>query len=105
MKRFALLLTVALVGGIGVGYLLFASRSPTAVVVSQSEPTKAKAGKTPVAKKNAQPTGDLYVTGGIEAIGFADSYVPQPESFNSGDRVVAGNQHDNINTTPSNSAQ
>ncbi|MFM2383969.1 MAG: hypothetical protein RIQ72_541 [Candidatus Parcubacteria bacterium] len=96
MKRIALLIAV-LTGGIGVGYLLFASKSPTAVVVSQSEPAKAKA-VTPVTKKNNKPTGDLYVTGGIEAIGFGDSYIPQPESF-SGGQVTADN------TTTSNPTQ
>ena len=101
MKRIALLIAV-LTGGIGVGYLLFASKSPTTVVALQSAPTKAKT-VTPVTQKNTQPTGDLYVTGGIEEVGFADTYVPQPESFNSGGRVVAGNHNNsNDNTTTSN---
>lgn len=100
MKRIALLIAVALAGGIGVGYLLFASKSPTTVVVSQPEPSKAKVGKTPATKKeNNQPTGDLYVTGSIEVIGFADSYVPQPDDFNSGGHVVTGNQNNNATTS------
>ncbi len=99
MKRIAVL--VACLGvGIGVGYLLFGSKSPATVVVSQSVSAKAKT-VTPVTKKNNQPAGDLYVTGGIEAIGFGDSYISQPESFKTGGHVAAGNQNDSNNENTS----
>ncbi len=105
MKRIALLLAV-FIGAIGVRYLLIRSKSPTAVVMSQSEPPKVKTGKTSVTKKNNQPTGDLFVTGSIEAIGFADSYVPQPDDLNSGGHVAAGNQPGtNINPALSDSTK